>query len=221
MKIRSLHVLASVLSVCGSFVRADVELHIKPGAPDAPWAPAFAGGELIASTLPSEPANAVSENIKPGDYFAQSFVGNGNVLRGVALYGNGTHLAVLEYTLTIQDYGPVGVITTHEMFNPAKPAPIAVYATFPIKNSQPSKLYFEFTGDDCIPLKRGHGYVVIVAPSAEGNARFYRLTEGDSLYAEGTAARGPLQLNPHAFSAQGTLRDALFALYSSQPVKEP
>jgi hypothetical protein len=215
MKLASTLSSALLLGLCANALNAEVVFKSVPGGLDAPWEASYAEGSLVASTVPEGPGGAIAAEIGSGNYFAQSIVGNGQVLKGFAFYGVNAAAAAAEYTLTVFDYGKAGVLDTRKKFNPKSPATIVVNVNFTLQATKPGRLFFQFSGDESIQLKRENSYVFMIAPtSSSGKAKFYRLTNGTA-YADGACAAGPLDLNPHAFSANGETRDAVFSLYTA------
>lgn len=197
-------------------LNAEVTLRQQACPTDEAWPQTFAGGTLAASTQVTEGASkAIPHEIPQGDYFAQSILGNNQVLKAFAFHA-ASGSATAEYVLTVLDYGESDGIDTRAEYNPKKVPPVAATAIFTLAKTSSAKLYFSFSGTDGILLKKGHGYVFLIAPNGEGAARFYRVTDGTS-YPHGTCAKGPTYLNPQAFSPTGDHRDALFALYTAEP----
>lgn len=197
-------------------LKAEITLRQQPASPEEPWAAAFADGELAASThLIAGQRQAIPHIIPLGDYFAQSIQGNDQLLKAFAFHADCGGAKTAEYIITILDYGDAEAIDTREEFNPKNVAPVRATAMFTLAKFSSAKLYFSFSGEDSILLKKGRNYVVLIAANSEGAARFYRVTDGAS-YPHGACAKGPTFLNPQAFSASGDHRDALFALYTAR-----
>lgn len=206
------------LLLCGCALSADAEItfRYRSGAPETPWATMCAGGSLVVSALPAAGQRAVPLAIGAGDYFAQSILGNGQHLAGFAFHGAGANPKPAEYSITLLSYGPSDAIDTRAEFNPATPPQVVLSASFTLGSASLGKLYFEFSGEDRVLLQKGHGYVFLIAPATESLAKFSRLPDGD-IYPDGACAKGPVYLNPQAFSSSGQHRDAVFALYTTNP----
>lgn len=216
MKLASTLSQALLVGLCANALSAEVVFKSVSAGLDAPWEATYAQGSLAVSTVPDGPGDAIATEIGSGNFFAQSIVGNGQVLKGFAFYGMNSAASASEFTLTVFDYGKVGVLDTRKKFNPTSPAKVVVNVSFTLQATKSGRLFFQFSGEESIPLKRENSYVFMIAPAnSAGKAKFYRLTTGTA-YAEGACATGPLDLNPHAFSAKGETRDALFALYTSE-----
>lgn len=215
MKLASTLSRALLVGLCANALNAEVVFKSVPAGLEAVWETSYAQGSLAASTVPDGPGGAIAAEIGSGNFFAQSIVGNGQFLRGFAFYGVNSAASAAEFTLTVFDYGKVGVLDTRKKFNPTPPATVVVNVNFTLQATKPGQLFFQFSGDESILLKRENSYVFMIAPaSSAGKAKFYRLTNGTA-YADGACAAGPLDLNPHAFSAKGEPRDAVFALYTA------
>lgn len=200
---------ASVLSV-----QAEIALLQQSGSTDEAWPQSFSGGTLFASTCVVEgERKAIPHEIPKGDSFAQSILGNDQMLKAFAFHAASSS-ATAEYILTILDYGASDGIDTRAEYNPKNVSPATVTFVFTITQTPSTKLFFSFSGTDSLLLKKGHGYVFLISPKSEDVARFYRVTDGTS-YPEGACAKGPKYLNPQAFSGSGETRDALFALYTA------
>ncbi len=209
---------SALLLACAFTLKAEITLLQQAGPTDEAWAASFAGGNLVASTQVIEGSiKAIPHEIPQGDYFAQSILGNDQVLKAFAFHAaSGT--ATADYVITVLDYGESDGIDTRAEYNPKVIPPVAATAGFTLGKTSSAKLYFSFSGTDGILLKKGRGYVFLIAPNGESTARFYRVTDGAS-YADGACAKGPTYLNPQAFSPSGETRDALFALYTAEPVQ--
>ncbi len=200
-----------------SAARAEVVVLRRPAAPHSPWLPNLEHGSLSIGLLPGGAADAVGELIDGRDliYFGQSIKGNGRILSAVAFYGNGSDASSAVYSITLLDYGITGPIDTAGAFTPPIPPVVVFNESFTLTNSPAAQLYFEFQGDARVRLDREHSYVFLIASAGGGGGSFYRLNGRDSVYADGTAAKGLTALNPDAFAGPRALRDAIFALYTS------
>lgn len=207
----------AILFLAGALtLNAEITLRQQSCPTDEPWPQTFAGGALAASTQVVEGGSkAIPHEIPQGDYFAQSILGNDQVLKAFAFHA-ASGSATAEYVITVLDYGESDGIDTRAEYNPKKLPPVAATAVFTLAKTSSAKLYFSFSDAEAVLLKKGHGYVVLIAPNGEGAARFYRVTDGTS-YPHGACAKGPTYLNPQAFASSGEHRDALFALYTAQP----
>jgi hypothetical protein len=196
---------------------ADVTLRQQSCPPDEAWPATFGGGSLTTSTQVVEgQRKAIWHEIAQGDYFAQSIMGDDQLLSAFAFHASSSGSATAEYVITVLDYGASGVIDSRATFNPKSVPPVVATAVFTLAKTASAKLFFTFSEADSVLLKKGHGYVVLIAPNGEGAAKFYRVTDGTS-YPLGACAKGPTFLNPQAFSPSGEHRDALFALYTTEP----
>jgi hypothetical protein len=206
---------AAFFLACALGLQAEITLLQQSALFSEAWPQTFAGGALVASTQVTDGVNkAIPHEIPQGDYFAQSILGNDQVLKAFAFHA-ASGSDTVEYSLTILDYGASDGIDTRAEFNPQDVPPLAATAVFTLTKTSSAKLFFSFSGTEGLVLKKGHGYVFLIAPNGEGAARFYRVTDGTS-YPDGACAKGPTYLNPQAFSPSGDHRDALFALYTAQ-----
>ena len=208
--------LASLLA--GGFLAlptyADVTLQRRPAQFSSPWQQKFADGKVAAAVTITPSDQTVPVDFGSDNFFGQSFRGNDQYLRGVALYGGGLNAKPMEYTISVLDYGPRPPVMTLEDFNPSTAATVMVVGTFNLGSEEPAQIYLSFDGDDTVFLRKDHAYVFMIASTRDSAARFYR-TVTDEAYVGGTGAIGPEQLNPRRFAVNGT-RDVLFAIYTAK-----
>lgn len=192
---------------------ADITLRRQPAQISEPWLPKFAAGTLAAAVKVAPAEETVPLEFGSDNYIAQSFLGNDQYLRGIAIYGGGLNATPLEYTITLLDYGARGPVMTVADFNPRESATIWTSGSFKLGSESAAQLYLAFDGADSIHLRKDHAYVFMIASTRDSAARFYR-TITDEPYPGGTGAMGPEQLSPDRFSAKGS-RDILFAIYTA------
>ena len=194
--------------------QADVTLQRHPAQLSSPWEQKFAAGKVAAAVTVTPSDQTVPVEFGSDNFFAQSFRGNDQYLRGIALYGGGLNAAPMEYTISVLDYGARPPVMTVQDFNPVQTATVMVVGSFQLGSEGPSQLYLAFDGTDTVFLRKDHAYVFMIASTRDSAARFFR-TVTDEAYAGGTGAIGPGQLSPDRFSVSGP-RDILFAVYTAK-----
>ena len=193
---------------------ADVALRRHPAQISTPWEQKFADGKVAAAVTIAPSDQTVPVEFGSDNFFGQSFRGNDQYLRGIALYGGGLNAKPMEYTISVLDYGARPPVMSLEEFNPSPAATVMVVGSFNLGSEEPGQIYLSFEGDDTVFLRKDHVYVFMIASTQNSAARFYR-TVTDEAYVGGTGAIGPEQLNPRKFAANGT-RDVLFAIYTAK-----
>lgn len=208
----------SVLCLCalalGPVVsHAEINLRRETARITDPWSDLFAEGAIAASVRAASESQAVAIDFGSNNYVAQSLIGNDQYLKGVAFYGGGLNGAPTEYIVSVLDYGVRPPIMELAQFNPTEPPAMMTSGTILLGRENMAQVYISFTGADSVFLKKDHAYVIMIASTRDSSARFFRAV-GDDGYTSGTGAMGPMELNPHLFSSNGT-RDLLFALYTT------